>query len=110
MTKIWQVIIVALKSLSFRTDENEIAYIRKVALLLNTSVGKLISEAVREYLGRKEQEIIRRRILERFNAVEEASPEETAEILAEIDSLAEDDRKVVKVDYVTTECESGNGG
>lgn len=38
------------------------------------------------------------RILERLANVEEASPEESAEILAMIDSMTEDDKKIVRRD------------
>lgn len=36
----------------------------------------------------------------RLENVEEASPEESAEILAMIDSLTEDDMQVVRVDHI----------
>lgn len=66
------------------------------------SISLSFSTAVREYLERKGQEIFSRlRIHERLSTVEEASPEESAEILEMINSLSEDDRQVVRVDYIT---------
>ena len=84
------------KALSFRTDESEIAQIKKAASMFQMSVAGLIREAIRDYIERRQK----KRFFESLNNVEEASPEESAEILAMIDSLTEDDRQVVRVDHI----------
>ena len=84
------------KALSFRTDESEIAQIKKAASMFQMSVAGLIREAIRDYIERRQKE----RFFESLKNVEEASPEESAEILAMIDSLTEDDRQVVRVDHI----------
>ncbi len=90
-----------MKALSFRTDEKEIADIKKAASTFNMSVAGLIREAVREYIdSRKTAQQRKEEFFRRLENVEEASPEESAEILAMIDSLTEDDMQVVRVDHI----------
>ena len=90
-----------MKALSFRTDEKEIADIKKAASTFNMSVAGLIREAVREYIdSRKTAQQRKEEFFKRLENVEEASPEESAEILAMIDSLTEDDMQVVRVDHI----------
>ena len=89
------------KALSFRTDESEIAEIKKAASAFRMSVAGLIREAVREYIwNRKTAQEKKEAFFKRLENVEEASPEESAEILAMIDSLTEDDRQVMRVDHI----------
>lgn len=72
----------------------EIADVKKTASVFSMSVADFARNAMREYIERKKQEP-----LYRFTAnVEEASPEESAEILAMIDSMTEDDWETVRVD------------
>lgn len=90
-----------MKALSFRTDEKEIADIKKAASMFKMSVAGLIREAVREYIdSRKTAQQRKEEFFKRLENVEEASPEESAEILAMIDSLTEDDMQVVRVDHI----------
>lgn len=90
-----------IKALSFRTDEKEIADIKKAASMFKMSVAELIREAVREYIdSRKTAQQRKEEFFRRLENVEEASPEESAEILAMIDSLTEDDMQVVRVDHI----------
>ena len=89
------------KALSFRTNESEIAEIKKAASTFQMSVAGLIREAVKEYIwNRKTEQERKESFFKRLENVEEASPEESAEILALIDSLTEDDRQVVRVDHI----------
>ena len=83
------------KALTFRTNESEIADIKKIASMFHMSVSKVIRKAVSEYIDRKKQSPIYR-----LANVEEASPEESAEILAMIDSLTDEDREIVRVDHI----------
>ncbi len=90
-----------MKTLSFRTDESQIADIKKAASMFKMSVAGLIREAVREYIdSRKTAQQRKEEFFRRLENVEEASPEESAEILAMIDSLTEDDTQVVRVDHI----------
>ncbi len=90
-----------MKALSFRTDEKQIADIKKAASMFQMSVAGLIREAVREYIdSRKTAQQRKEEFFRRLENVEEASPEESAEILAMIDSMTEDDMQVVRVDHI----------
>ena len=90
-----------IKALSFRTNEKEIADIKKAASMFKVSVAELIREAVREYIdSRKTAQQRKEEFFRRLENVEEASPEESAEILAMIDNLTEDDMQVVRVDHI----------
>ncbi|MBQ6971174.1 MAG: hypothetical protein IJP86_02335 [Synergistaceae bacterium] len=86
----------AVKALSFRADESEIAEIKKAASMFKMSVAGLLREAVREFIeNRRKEEFFRR-----LENVEEASPEESAEILAMIDSMTDDDWETASVKHV----------
>ena len=74
------------KALTFRTNESEIADIKKIASMFHMSVSKVIRKAVSEYIDRKKQSPIYR-----LANVEEASPEESEEILAMIENMTDDD-------------------
>ena len=90
-----------MKALSFRTDERQIEDIKKAASMFQMSVAGLIREAVREYIdSRKTAQQRKEEFFRRLENVEEASPEESAEILAMIDSMTEDDMQVVRVDHI----------
>lgn len=90
-----------MKALSFRTDERQIADIKKAASMFKMSAAGLIREAVREYIdSRKTAQQRKEEFFRRLENVEEASPEESAEILAIIDSMTYDDMQVVRVDHV----------
>ena len=90
-----------MKALSFRTDERQIEDIKKAASMFQMSVAGLIREAGREYIdSRKTAKQRKEEFFRRLENVEEASPEESAEILAMIDSMTEDDMQVVRVDHI----------
>ena len=94
-------LFMTMKALSFRTDERQIADIKKAASMFQMSVAGLIREAVREYIdSRKTAKQRKEEFFKRLENVEEASPEESAEILAMIDSMTEDDMQVVRVDHI----------
>ena len=84
------------KALSFRADENEVARIKKAASDFGMSVAGLIREAVRDYIAHKE-------FFMRLENVEEASPEESAEILAMIENMTEDDEQIMRIDSFTVQ-------
>lgn len=86
------------KALSFRTDESEIAKIKKAASMFQMSVAGLMREAVKDYIERRQKE----RFFESLKNVEEASPEESAEILEMIENMTDDDWETVSFKKVVT--------
>ena len=69
--------------------------------MFKMSVAGLIRESVREYIdSRKTAQQRKEEFFRRLENVEEASPEESAEILAMIDSMTDDDMQVVRVDHI----------
>ena len=86
-----EVFHMATRALNFKMDEADILDMKNVAGVFNMSVTDLIKKAVREYL-----EELKRDPFYRLTAnVQEASAEETEEILAEIEDLSDDDLTIV---------------
>ena len=77
----------AVKALNFKMDEAEILDMKHVAGVFNISITDLVKAAVREYLTELKSDPFYRLTAN----VEEASAEESAEILSEIESLSDDD-------------------
>ena len=77
----------ATKAMNFKMDEAEILDMKHVAGVFNMSVTDLIKNAVKEYLSE-----LKRDPYYRLTAnVQEASDEEAAEILSEIEGLTDDE-------------------
>ncbi|WP_407398935.1 hypothetical protein [Anaerovibrio sp.] len=81
----------ASKVMNFKMDETEIMDMKKVAAIFNISVSDMIREAIKEHIGKLKKDPFYRLTVN----VEDATPEENEEILAAIDSLAEDDLEIV---------------
>ena len=81
-------------NLNLNFNAEELEGIRKAAALSKMSMPDFVCNAVKEYAARKQPGS--------FNGltdnIEEASPEESAEILALIDGMTEDDWETVRVD------------
>ena len=75
------------KALNFKMEEEEILDMKKTASVFNMTVTDLIKQAVREYLDKLKKDPYYKLTAN----VQEASPEESSEILAEIDELSDDD-------------------
>ena len=75
---------------------NEISDMKNTALVFGMSAADFVRKAVREYVEQKKREPFYRLTAN----IEEADPEESAEILALIDSMTEDDHEVVRTDYL----------
>ena len=88
-----------MKTLRFRTTENQIADIKKVASVYHMSVGKAMREALNEYVDRMKQKPFYRLTAD----IEEADPEESAEILAMIENMTDDDWETASVKHITVE-------
>ena len=88
----------AIKALYFKMDEEDILDMKAVAGVYNMTVTDLIKNAVKEYL----QELKRDSFYRLTVNVQDASREETEEILAEIEGLSEDDLKIASTKQFTT--------
>ena len=80
----------ATKALNFKMDEADINDMKKVAGVFNISVTDLVKQAVKEYIEELKNDPFYRLTVN----VEDASAEETGEILAEIDRLNDDDLSI----------------
>ena len=87
----------ATKALNFKLDEAEILDMKHVAGVFNMSVTDLIKNAVKEYLDELKSDPFYRLTTN----VEDTSEEETAEILAEIDGMSDDDLTIVSTKRFT---------
>ena len=77
----------AIKALNFKMEESDILDMKQVAGVFHMSVTDLIKNAVKQYIAELKNDPFYRLTAN----VEAASEEETEEILAEIDSLSDDD-------------------
>ena len=77
----------ATKVMNFKMEEADILDMKHVASVFNMSVTDLIKNAVKEYLSELKNDPYYRLTAN----VQDASEEETTEILTEIDGLTDDD-------------------
>ena len=77
----------ATKALNFKMDEAEILDMKNVASVFHMTVTDVIKEAVREYVDKMKKDPFYRLTAN----MEDASAEETAEILDAIEGLSDDD-------------------
>ena len=83
----------AMKMMNFKMDEADIADMKTVANVYNISVTDLIRGALKEYLAE-----LKRDPFYRLTAnVEDASPEESNEILTAVSELSDDDLSISSV-------------
>ena len=89
----------ATKALNFKMDEADINDMKKVAGVFNISVTDLVKQAVKEYIEELKNDPFYRLTVN----VEDASAEETEEILAEIDRMDDDDLSITSTRRVLEE-------
>jgi hypothetical protein len=77
----------AVKAMNFKMEEADILDMKAVAGVYNMSVTDLIKNAVKEYITELKKEPFYRLTMN----IQEASAEESEEILGEIDGLTDDD-------------------
>lgn len=87
----------ATKALNFKMDEADILDMKHVASVFNMSVTDLIKNAVREYLAELKSDPFYRLTVN----VQDASDEESTEILAEIEGLSDDDLTIASTKHFT---------
>ncbi len=75
------------KAMNFKMEESEIIDMKQVAGIYNMTVTDLIKRAIRLYVSELKSDPFYRLTVN----VEDASPEESAEILNKIDCLSDDD-------------------
>ena len=82
-----------MKMMNFKMDEADIADMKTVANVYNISVTDLIRGALKEYLAELKQDPFYRLTAN----VEDASPEESNEILTAVSELSDDDLSISSV-------------
>lgn len=89
----------AVKAMNFKLDEDRIFELKSVASIFNMTVTDIISEALSEYVQKLKKDPFYRLTVN----VENASAEETEEILNEINVLSDDDLQISTVRKFTAE-------
>lgn len=87
----------AAKAVNFKMDESDVLELKQVASVFGMTVTDVIREAVREYVGKMKDDPFYRLTAN----VQEASGEETAEILGRIESLSDDDLAISSSERVS---------
>lgn len=87
----------ATKAMNFKMDEAEILEMKHVAGVFNMSVTDLIKNAVKEYLNELKSDPFYRLTAN----VQDASEEESAEILEEIEGMTDDDLTIASTKRFT---------
>lgn len=87
----------ATKAMNFKMDEAEILEMKHVAGVFNMSVTDLIKNAVKEYLNELKSDPFYRLTAN----VQDASEEEAAEILEEIEGMTDDDLTIASTKRFT---------
>ena len=87
----------ATRAMNFKMDESDVLELKQVASVFSMTVTDVIKEAVREYVGKMKNDPFYRLTAN----VQEASPEETADTLAIIDSLSDDDLAISSTERVS---------
>jgi len=77
----------ATRAMNVKMEESTILAVRKAASVYNLTMTEIIKEALDEYLEKLQNDPFYRLTA----SVEEASEEESAEILSELDELTDDD-------------------
>lgn len=85
--------MMASKALNFKLEENVIMDMKQVATVFNKTMTDVFKEAVTEYLDKMKQDPFYRLTIN----VQDASEEESEEILDEIENLSDDDLTITTV-------------
>ena len=85
----------ATKAMNIKIDEERLADIKSVAAVFHMSITDVVMDALDEYLPKMKNDPFYRLTAN----VEEASEEETQEILGELEALSDDDLKIASVKH-----------
>lgn len=77
----------ATKALNFKLEESDILDMKQVAAVFNMTITDVLKEALRDYVCKMKKDPFYRLTVN----VQEASSEESSEILAELSALSDDD-------------------
>lgn len=87
----------ATKALNFKIDEKQVNDMKSVAGVFNMTLTELIKNALDEYIAELKNDPFYRLTAN----VQEASEEETEEILSEIESMRDDDLAIASKEQLT---------
>lgn len=87
----------ATKAMNFKMDEAEIMDMKQIAGVFNMSVTDLIKNAVRAYIAELKKDPFYRLTVN----VQEASEEESENIMSEINEMTDDDLTIVSTKQFT---------
>lgn len=87
----------ATKAMNFKMEEADILDMKQVAAVFNMTVSDILKNGAKEYVAKLKKDPFYRLTAN----VEEASAEESEEILAEIESLSDDDLTIVSTKRIT---------
>jgi hypothetical protein len=85
----------ATKALNFKMDETEILNIKEVAGVFNMSLTELVKNAIDDYVAKLKKDPYYRLTAN----VQDASDEETEEILSEIEGMSDDELAIAAVKH-----------
>ena len=86
----------ATRAMNFKLDEKEIADMRSISTVFNMTMTDIVKEAVSEYISKLKSDPYYRLTMN----VEDASEEESEEVLDAIDKLSADDLEIASVDHI----------
>ncbi len=86
----------ATRAMNFKLDEKEIADMRSISTVFNMTMTDIVKEAVSEYISKLKSDPYYRLTMN----VEDASEEESEEVLNAIDKLSADDLEIASVDHI----------
>lgn len=86
----------ATRAMNFKLDEKEIADMRSISTVFNMTMTDIVKEAVSEYISKLKSDSYYRLTMN----VEDASEEESEEVLNAIDKLSADDLEIASVDHI----------
>ena len=87
----------AAKAMNFKMEEADILDMKQVAGVFNMSITDLIKNAVKAYLAELKSDPFYRLTAN----VQDASEEESAEILSEIEGMTDDDLTIASTKHIT---------
>jgi hypothetical protein len=85
----------ATKALNFKMDETEIVNMKEVAGVFNMSLTELVKNAIDDYIAKLKKDPYYRLTAN----VQDASDEESEEILAEIEGMSDDELAIATVKH-----------
>lgn len=87
----------ATKAMNFKLDEKEIADMRNISTVFNITMTDIVKKAVSEYIAKLESDPYYRLTMN----VQDASKEESEEVLGAVNNLSDDDLDIASVKHVS---------